>query len=246
MAVACPGVRSKLAILGLVVVAGLTGCGGDDEGPNLAPQQSTAGDATGSAAAGGGSVGGTTAVGCAEVDQPAARADGGATAPTDTLDPGQTWTLTFTTSCGTFVVTLDPESAPETAASLVALAEAGFYDDTVFHRIVPGFVIQGGDPTQSGGGGPGYQTVDPPAAGVAYSHGVVAMAKGGPEPAGTAGSQFFVVTGPDAGLPAEYAVVGQVTEGLDVVDLIGTLGDPATERPTQAVVVESVTAASSP
>src|SRR5688572_14495140 len=105
VAVACPGVRSKLAILGLVVVAALSGCGGDDEGPNLAPQQSAAGEVADSAGAGGGTVGGT-AVGCTEVDQPAARGDGGATAPTDTLDPEQTWTLTFTTSCGTFVVTL--------------------------------------------------------------------------------------------------------------------------------------------
>ena len=71
------------------------------------------------------------------------------------------------------------------------------------------------------------------------------MAKSGAEPAGTAGSQFFVVTGDDVGLPPDYAIVGEVTEGLDVVDLIGTLGDPATEQPTQAVVIESVTAASS-
>ena len=141
-------------------------------------------------------------------------------------------------------MTLDLESAPATAASLVALAEDGFYDDTVFHRIVPGFVIQGGDPTQTGGGGPGYQTVDVPAADAAYTHGVVAMAKAGTEPAGTAGSQFFVVTGADVGLPPEYAIVGEVTEGLDVVELIGTLGDPATEQPTQPVVIESVTASS--
>ena len=183
--------------------------------------------------------------GCADVDRPAPREDGGATAPTDTLDPDQVWTLSYDTSCGTFVVTLDLESAPATAASLVALAEAGFYDNTVFHRIVPGFVIQGGDPTQSGSGGPGYQTVDVPAPDATYTHGVVAMAKAGPEPPGTAGSQFFVVTGADVGLPPDYAVVGEVTEGLDVVDLIGALGDPATEQPTQAVVIESVTASSS-
>jgi peptidyl-prolyl cis-trans isomerase B (cyclophilin B) len=227
MAVACPAVRSKLELLAVVgvVVVGLTACGGDDD-----DQQS--GD-------------GTVALGCEDVDQPAARADGGATAPTETLDPDKTWTLTFDTSCGTFVVTLDPESAPNTAASLVKLAEASFYDDTVFHRIVPGFVIQGGDPTQSGGGGPGYQTVDVPPDGTTYPHGVVAMAKAGPEPSGTAGSQFFVVTGADAGLPPDYAVVGEVTQGLDVVDLIGTLGDAETEQPTRPVVIESVSAASS-
>jgi peptidyl-prolyl cis-trans isomerase B (cyclophilin B) len=224
VAVACPGVRTKLAILGVVILMVSTACGGDDDGQDGAA--------------------GTTATGCADVDQPEAGDDGGATAPTDTLDPAHTWTLTFDTSCGAFVVTLDPDAAPNTAASLVALAEDGFYDDTVFHRIVPGFVIQGGDPTQTGGGGPGYQTVDVPAEDAAYHHGVLAMAKAGPEPAGTAGSQFFVVTGADVGLPPDYAIVGEVTEGLDVVNLIGTLGDPATEEPTQAVVIESVTAES--
>ena len=225
VAVACPGVRSKLIIVGAVVAIGLAACGGDDEGDDnddaVAP---------------------TEAAGCADVDAPEPRPDGGATAPTEPLDPGQTWTLMFDTSCGEFVVTLDLDSAPATAASLVALAEDGFYDDTVFHRIVPGFVIQGGDPTQTSGGGPGYQTVDVPAPDAAYTHGVVAMAKSGAEPAGTAGSQLFVVTGADAGLPPDYAIVGEVTDGLDVVDLIGTLGDPATEQPTQAVVIESVTA----
>ena len=172
----------------------------------------------------------------------APREDGGATQPDERLDPEKTWTLTFDTNCGTFVVTLDPASAPATTASLVALAEDGFFDDTVFHRIVPGFVIQGGDPTQSGNGGPGYSTVDVPPAGAAYTKGVVAMAKTAAEPPGTAGSQFFVVTGDDVGLPPEYAVVGKVTEGLDVVGLIGTLGDPATEQPLATIVVRSVTA----
>jgi peptidyl-prolyl cis-trans isomerase B (cyclophilin B) len=184
--------------------------------------------------------------GCKDVAAPAPREDGGATAPTERLDPERTWTLTFVTSCGTFVVTLDLDSAPATAASLVSLARAGFYDDTIFHRIVPGFVIQGGDPTQTGAGGPGYETVDVPQAGVRYVKGVVAMAKTGTEPAGTAGSQFFVVTSDDAGLPPEYAVAGNVTGGLDVVERIGELGDPQTEQPLQPIVIGSVTAASAP
>ena len=112
----------------------------------------------------------------------------------------------------------------------------------MFHRIVPGFVIQGGDPTQSGGGGPGYSVVDRPAADARYVRGVVAMAKSPQEPAGTAGSQFFVVTGDDVGLPPDYAVVGEVIEGLDVISAIGELGDPATERPLRPVVIESVEA----
>jgi peptidyl-prolyl cis-trans isomerase B (cyclophilin B) len=188
----------------------------------------------------------TEAGGCAAVDAPAPRDAGGATAPTERLDPERTWTLTFDTSCGTFVVTLDLDAAPATAASLVSLAKAGYYDDTIFHRIVPGFVIQGGDPTQSGAGGPGYKTVDAPKADTAYTKGVVAMAKTAAEPAGTSGSQFFVVTGDDVGLPPEYAVVGTVTEGMDVVERIGQLGDPSTEQPLQPVVIRSVTAASSP
>ena len=210
-------VTCALLVAALVLVA--TGCGGGD----------------GSS---------TTATGCDDVEAPAPRADGGRTAPAEPLDASQTWTLTFDTSCGTFVVTLDLDSAPKTAASLVALARAGYYDDTVFHRIVPGFVIQGGDPTQSGSGGPGYTTVDPPAAGTTYTKGVVAMAKTATEPPGTAGSQFFVVTGDDVGLPPEYAIAGTVTSGLDVVERIGELGDPTTEQPLQPVVIDSVTVGS--
>jgi peptidyl-prolyl cis-trans isomerase B (cyclophilin B) len=165
--------------------------------------------------------------------------------PTAPLDAGATYTLTFATNCGDFTVTLDLESAPAASSSLVALARSGFYDDTVFHRIVPGFVIQGGDPTGTGSGGPGYQTVDPPPDDARYTHGVVAMAKAADEAPGTAGSQFFVVTGDDVGLAPDYAIVGKVTSGLDVVDTIGTLGDPATEQPTQTVVVSTVTVAES-
>ncbi len=193
------------------------------------------------AGCGGGDGSSTTANGCEDVEAPAPRPDGGQTAPTEPLDASQSWTLTFDTSCGTFVVTLDLDAAPKTAASLVSLARVGYYDDTIFHRIVPGFVIQGGDPTQSGNGGPGYTTVDPPPGGAAYAKGVVAMAKTATEPAGTAGSQFFVVTGKDVGLPPEYAIVGTVTSGLDVVERIGALGDPTTEQPIQPVVIDSVT-----
>jgi cyclophilin family peptidyl-prolyl cis-trans isomerase len=101
-------------------------------------------------------------------------------------------------------------------------------------------VIQGGDPTQSGSGGPGYSTVDVPASDAAYTRGVVAMAKSGVEAPGTAGSQFFVVTGEDAGLPPEYAIVGEVTAGLDTVERIDALGI-GDGPPSQPVVVSSVT-----
>jgi peptidyl-prolyl cis-trans isomerase B (cyclophilin B) len=228
--------RTALGATFAVLVLLVAGCGGDEE--SAAPETETTAPAATTTT--------TTADGeCANVEAPAPREDGGATQPTERLDPEKTWTLRFETSCGAFVVTLDTAAAPATSASLVSLAEQGFFDDTVFHRIVPGFIIQGGDPTQSGTGGPGYSTVDAPAPTATYGKGAVAMAKTQAEPAGTSGSQFFVVTGDDVALPPDYAIVGEVTEGMDVVELIGTLGDPATEQPLQPIVVESVTASSS-
>jgi cyclophilin family peptidyl-prolyl cis-trans isomerase len=189
----------------------------------------------------GGTGGEPSADGCATVDAPAPKPDGGATKPTDPLDDAVAYTLVVETSCGDFEIALDQEGAPDTAASLVALARAGFFDGTTFHRVVPGFVIQGGDPTGTGGGGPGYSTVDAPAPGTNYTRGVVAMAKTASEPAGTSGSQFFVVTAEDSGLPPEYAVVGEVSAGYETVARIEELGDAATERPSQPVVIERVT-----
>jgi peptidyl-prolyl cis-trans isomerase B (cyclophilin B) len=144
------------------------------------------------------------------------------------------------TSEGRFTIRLDAKISPGTVASFEKLARSGFFDGTVFHRIVPGFVIQGGDPTGTGSGGPGYTTRDVPPADTRYTRGVVAMAKTSAEPSGTAGSQFFVVTGADVGLPAEYALLGKVVSGLPVVEKIGRLGDPATELPTRRVVVETI------
>jgi peptidyl-prolyl cis-trans isomerase B (cyclophilin B) len=145
------------------------------------------------------------------------------------------------TSEGTFTIRLDDKTSPNTVASFEQLARDGFYDGLTFHRIVPGFVIQGGDPTGDGSGGPGYSTVDPPPADTRYTSGVVAMAKTQDEPAGTAGSQFFVVLGADVGLPPDYAVLGKVTSGMDVVQKIGKLGDPQTELPSREVKIEQIT-----
>jgi len=142
------------------------------------------------------------------------------------------------TNCGTFVIRLAVKTAPNTAASFVSLVRSHFYDGTVFHRIVPDFIIQGGDPTASGTGGPGYTVVDRPRAGTQYLFGTVAMAKTQAEPAGMSGSQFFVVTGADAGLPPDYAVLGDVVAGADVVRRIGRLGDSSTEQPTALVEIE--------
>lgn len=160
--------------------------------------------------------------------------------PERVLEAGERATAVVKTNRGTFEIALDTARAPETANSFAYLAESGFYDGLDFHRIVPGFVIQGGDPEGNGSGGPGYKVVERPPADLEYTKGVVAMAKAGNEAPGTSGSQFFVVTGADAGLPPEYALVGEVSSGLDVVEAIGRLGG-ADERPTEEILIESVT-----
>ena len=154
------------------------------------------------------------------------------------LDPAKTYTLVFETNHGTFEVTVDQKVSPNVSASMVALARKGFFDGTICHRIVPDFVIQCGDPTGTGTGGPGYSTQDDVPSDLRYRKGVVAMAKTGAEPPGTAGSQFFVVTGADVGLPPEYAYLGLITDGINAIDGIAALGDPATERPTEEVKIE--------
>ena len=178
--------------------------------------------------------------GCEATEAPLPKRDGGQKAPTKPLGAGK-YDLVVDTNCGSFTISLDTAAAPKTSASLVALAESGFFDNLIFHRIVPGFVIQGGDPTGTGTGGPGYQTIDVPASDAQYTKGIVAMAKSGADPQGAAGSQFFVVTAENAGLPPDYAIVGEVVEGLDVVERIGGLGDPATEQPLEPVVIRKIT-----
>jgi cyclophilin family peptidyl-prolyl cis-trans isomerase len=152
------------------------------------------------------------------------------------LDKSQPHTLHVLTNRGSFDVRLDVEDSPCTTSSFAALVRKRFFDGTIFHRIVPGFVIQGGDPTGTGRGRPGYTVVDVPPRDSLYTKGVVAMAKSAAEPPGTAGSQFFVVTADNAGLPPEYAILGVVTKGLPVVERIGRLGN-AREQPTRRVVV---------
>ena len=178
--------------------------------------------------------------GCTEVSQPEPKPEGREKKPSEELSGD--YEVTFETNCGSFTVEIDEQLGGMTAASFVQLADSGFYEGTFFHRVVPGFVIQGGDPTGSGLGGPGYTTEDAPPQDAQYPVGTVAMAKAGPEPPGTAGSQFFVVTGP--GLTPDYAIVGEVIEGLDVVKRIGKLGDPADPAgtPTQIVTIEKSSA----
>ena len=219
----------RVLVLALLVAA-CAACGSGSSGSNTTTTTTTGGGASSVASDNG----------CKQVDKPAAKPNGGQKPPDKPLGPNEHPELTFTTNCGSFTVRLDPKLAPKTGASLVKLAKSGFYDNTIFHRIVPGFVIQGGDPTQTGSGGPGYKTVDKPPADARYTKGVVAMAKTGAEAPGTSGSQFFVVTPADAQLPPDYAIVGKVVDGLDVVERIGELGD-ANQQPTQNVVISKVT-----
>jgi peptidyl-prolyl cis-trans isomerase B (cyclophilin B) len=185
---------------------------------------------------------------CREVAQPKPKPDGGAEKPAKRLDPAKTYEAKLQTNCGDITIRLDQKTAPKTAASFESLVRSGFYDNTVFHRIVPGFVIQGGDPTATGSGGPGYSVRDVPPPDAVYSEGVVAMAKTAAEPPGTAGSQFYIVTAPDAGLPPEYGLLGRVVEGIEVAQAIDKLGDPASGElgtPLQPVVIEKASVSES-
>jgi cyclophilin family peptidyl-prolyl cis-trans isomerase len=203
-------------------VLGIAACGGDDDGE-----------------------GATTT----SADEPCEEA--AAPEPREvSLDPppsrpsSQRLTAVVDTSCGAFEIALDTQGNPKTAASFEYLAENGAFNDTLWHRIVPGFVIQGGDPQGTGSGGPGYSVDEPPPQDVAYTKGVVAMAKTEAEPPGRSGSQFFVVTGADAGLPPQYAVAGEVSSGFDVIKTIEGFGDPASGSngtPLEPVLIDSVT-----
>jgi peptidyl-prolyl cis-trans isomerase B (cyclophilin B) len=175
--------------------------------------------------------------GCSQVSAPAPKQVHLAQ-PTETLRGPAT--ATVDTSCGSFEIALDTARAPKTTSSFAYLARQGVYDDTLFHRIVPGFVIQGGDPTGSGTGGPGYFVDEPPPENLSYLRGVVAMAKSPVEPPGRSGSQFFVVTETDAGLTPDYALLGHVTSGLDVVQRIEQLGT-ASGKPKSPVLIRRVT-----
>jgi peptidyl-prolyl cis-trans isomerase B (cyclophilin B) len=188
----------------------------------------------------GGGGGGTTVAlpsGCTEVSAPApkqvhlTRPTGAEAFPT---------TAHVETSCGSFDIALDVGSAPKTTSSFAYLVRQGVYDDTLIHRIQPDFVIQGGDPTGTGSGGPGYFVDELPPQNLSYTRGTVAMAKTAAEPPGRSGSQFFVVTAADAGLTPDYALLGRVSGGMDVVDRIEQLGT-ADGKPKAPVVIKRIT-----
>jgi cyclophilin family peptidyl-prolyl cis-trans isomerase len=167
-------------------------------------------------------------------------------APPMTIDAAKTYTATMTTSCGAITILLDAKEAPNTVNSFVFLAKEHFYDGLKFHRDVPDFVVQGGDPAGTGSGGPGYQlATEPPKDG--YKAGSVAMANAG---AGTTGSQFFLTWTANGakslgGPPYLYSILGQITKGLDVVKRMGSFGNPDDGPPTKALYIVKVTIAES-
>jgi cyclophilin family peptidyl-prolyl cis-trans isomerase len=154
------------------------------------------------------------------------------------IDRSKRYTAEMVTSKGTMTIALDPIAAPQTVNNFVFLARYHYFDKIVFHRIIPGFVLQGGDPTGTGRGGPGYQFADElPAAG-RYELGSLAMANAGPD---TNGSQFFVISGPSGvRLPPQYSLFGKVVSGIDVVSAIDSVGTQS-GAPTETVTIESVT-----
>jgi peptidyl-prolyl cis-trans isomerase B (cyclophilin B) len=190
---------------------------------------------------GGGSSTSANASACKKAEKPLPKYVNFESGPQERVQKGEKLTATVQTSCGTFEIALDSKRAPKTVNSFVFLAEEETYNGLTIHRVAPEFVIQGGDPQGDGTGGPGYSVDEKPPASLAYTKGVVAMAKSSAEPPGRSGSQFFVVLAPDAGLPPEYALLGKVDKGFDVVERIGRLGNPATEKPKQTILIEKVT-----
>ena len=232
--------RRALAALALAGAVALGACGGSDDG--------------------GGATGGTSGAGGDDGCPPAATSsttpDGGTAArevtrsfdaaPPSCLDPDASYSATLTTSLGELTIDLDQAAAPLAVNNFVFLARHGYYDGTVCHRVIQGFVVQCGDPTATGTGGPGYTFADELPAEGAYELGSVAMANSGPD---TNGSQFFVISGPSGeALPPLYSLFGQVTEpGLAVVAEMDAVGstDPS-GRTSQEVRIERVTITETP
>jgi len=159
------------------------------------------------------------------------------------IDPAKTYTATMVTNKGTMTIALDPVAAPKTVNNFVFLARYHYYDDVTFHRIIPGFVIQGGDPQGTGMGGPGYKFEDELPRPGRYEIGSLAMANAGPN---TNGSQFFIICGMNGmQLPPQYSLFGRVIGGLDVVLELERVGSPGAGVPKQRVFMESVTIAES-
>jgi cyclophilin family peptidyl-prolyl cis-trans isomerase len=183
--------------------------------------------------------------GCSAVPPPQPAANPTRRRSKQRLNAKRVWLATIKTNCGTIRLRLAVGRAPKTSASFAGLARNGFFDGLTFHRIAkPGgndFVIQGGDPLGTGNGGPGYSVVEAPPKNTRYTRYVAAMAKTQTEAPGTSGSQFFIVTAADAGLPPDYAVLGEVIGDRSAVKRIAAVPtDPQTEAPIDPVVISAV------
>ena len=224
-----PTVRTALGVLALAAPLALAGCGSDDSGSDSATSGSSSDSSDSSSEA-------AADVECPPAEGTEERTTEFASAPPMCLTPGADYTAVITTDAGEVTVDLLEDKAPETVNNFVFLARNHFYDGITFHRVIPGFMIQGGDPQGTGAGGPGYDFDDElPAAGE-YEIGSMAMANAGPNN----GSQFFIVTG-DAGvaLPPSYSLFGIVTEGMETVTAIEDDGS-AQGAPSTTHTIESV------
>jgi peptidyl-prolyl cis-trans isomerase B (cyclophilin B) len=225
----------RRSLVALCLAALVAGCGGGGNSSSSSDQTSSNGAALPK-----------TFGGCTRVAQPNPKQVEKTAKPKTTLPAGRTYTVDLDTTCGKISIRLDTARAPKTTASFASLVRRGFYDDLTFHRVSnPNgrpFVIQGGDPLGTGTGGPGYTVVERPPRNLKYTRGVVAMAKSPSQPRGASGSQFFIVTAPSAPLPPDYALVGKVVGGDDVVTKIQKLPtEPQSESPLRPVVIRKAT-----
>ena len=224
----------RRACLALAIVLGVAGCGSSGSTSTITSTSTAAS-------------GGAAPAACRTVAVPSPKGAQHLPPPNLALNPHRTYTVSVVTNCGSFAFTLDVKRSPKTSASIYYLVKRGFFDGLTFHRVAAGFVIQGGDPLGNGSGGPGYTVVEAPPPGTQYVRGVVAMAKTQTDPSGASGSQFFVVTGANVGLPPQYAVAGKVVRGIGVAEKIGSLptNPPGDGAPTPPVVMSRVTVSTS-
>jgi peptidyl-prolyl cis-trans isomerase B (cyclophilin B) len=231
-------VSTLLACAAAAVLA--AGCGGGGGGSSSASSAPSTADTSGAVTAGA-----SLPAGCKRVQDPGNRAqEANQKRPKGRLSGPAT--VEMQTNCGAFTITLDADRAPRTASSFATLVKRGFYDNLTFHRISGDpasgpFVIQGGDPLANGEGGPGYTVREKPPGDLRYTKYTVAMAKTQSEPAGTSGSQFFIVTAADARLPPDYALVGKVTDGQATVDRIAKVPANGNEQPIVPIVISKAT-----
>jgi peptidylprolyl isomerase len=176
---------------------------------------------------------------CPAVDGSSPKTQRFSAQPPMCIDPAKTYTAEMKTSMGTMIIALDPIGAPITVNNFVFLARYHYFDGIIFHRIIQGFVCQGGDPDGNGRGGPGYKFQDELPKRGRYEIGSVAMANAGPN---TNGSQFFLISGPSgAGLPPQYSLFGKIIKGLEILDAMEKVPTAAGDRPLVDVVIDQVT-----